>query len=241
MTRISLIIGMTFTFLQGFGLAVSAEENIKAMPIIMAIKETESTENRMARLGRIDNLVEKYKLNLNEKYIYTGEGLAGSLHNLGVVYKISDNGSSSNVIQLNFRNGFGRKKVVANSKLIPEASLSRNDYNQRIASRVILKDEPGSKARKYYKDWYDEYFSLRATLAKKVLDTGRCDTVVSADMYLVNGNSFTAFCGNGFHYSQNENQIRNDKPLDSEVVYWTATGITVPDQEPHPNPDLYTQ
>ncbi len=80
MTRISLIIGMTFTFLQGFGLAVSAEENIKAMPIIMAIKETESTENRIARLGRIDNLVEKYKLNLNEKYIYTGEGLARISH-----------------------------------------------------------------------------------------------------------------------------------------------------------------
>ncbi|WP_213940117.1 hypothetical protein [Pseudomonas sp. dw_612] len=206
-----------------------ADVQVLVMPIpeqlqpLKPIEVAESDLEKRKRLDRIDSVVQRFKLNKDEKFIYTSEKSPSMfLGHLSVVYKVYPEETQLKVIKFNMRNGEAYLFSVNSEDIQPYTHFITSSLDTRVVSDVLRPGASAAKSKEHYKDWYDTYQSSRAKLARKIVASNTCETVTSVDFYSLNGGQFTAFCGNGMEFSQTQAEIESEQPIDPTIKKWVV-------------------
>lgn len=201
---------------------------IHATTVQSAIKEVpETQEEQTERLNSIAQIVKEYQLNLNEKFIYQGDvPKATHLRVKSIVYR---NYSSTHPNQYVFMNSYGNSAVyeLPATTILPLSQIEKNDYTARISPYILEKDAENSKIRRHYGDKYDIYYQQKIKFVKKIIDSGSCDTVISADAYSFDEDYFSATCGDRSEIKQTMDEINQNQPIDKTIK---KTYVTVPEE-----------
>ncbi|MEB0225548.1 hypothetical protein [Pseudomonas sp. 10S4] len=181
----------------------------------------ESGVEEQQRLDRIDSIIRRFNLKVDEKFIYAGKEIPfPSLGVLDVVYKVYPEEAQLQVVKLDIKKGYARVYPVSLQDIQPYSNLAASPLDARVASNILNPGASAARSKAYFKDWYDTYQSSRVKLARKVVASDACETVTSVELYSFNGDVFTAFCGNGMAFNQTPAEVEADKPIDPAIKKW---------------------
>ena len=210
-------------------LSAQADIQVQISPIPEQLKNlkpvaiAESSLEEQKRLNQIDAIVQRFNLNIEEKFIYVGKETPHPLLGiLDVVYKVYPEEAQLQVVKLDIQKGYARVYPVSPQDIQPYSSFATSPLDARIANNILSPGASAARSKAYFKDWYDTYQSSRVKLARKVVASDACETVTSVELYSFNGDVFTAFCGNGMAFHQTPAQVEADESIDPAIKKWVV-------------------
>ncbi|SDS00638.1 hypothetical protein [Pseudomonas prosekii] len=208
-------------------LSAQADIQVQISPIPEQLKNlkpvtiAESSLEEQKRLNQIDEIVQRFNLNIEEKFIYVDKETPHPLLGiLDVVYKVYPEEAQLQVVKLDIQKGYARVYPVSPQDIQPYSSFATSPLDARIANNILSPGASAARSKAYFKDWYDTYQSSRVKLARKVVASDACETVTSVELYSFNGDVFTAFCGNGMAFHQTPAQVEADESIDPAIKKW---------------------
>jgi hypothetical protein len=210
-------------------LSAHADIQVQISPIPEQLKNlkpvaiAESSLEEQKRLNQIDAIVQRFNLNIEEKFIYVGKETPHPLLGiLDVVYKVYPEEAQLQVVKLDIQKGYARVYPVSPQDIQPYSSFATSPLDARIANNILSPGASAARSKAYFKDWYDTFQSSRVKLARKVVASDACETVTSVELYSFNGDVFTAFCGNGMTFHQTPAQVEADESIDPAIKKWVV-------------------
>ncbi|PKH15671.1 hypothetical protein BI292_19935 [Pseudomonas sp. 43NM1] len=131
-------------------LSAQADIQVQISPIPEQLKNlkpvtiAESSLEEQKRLNQIDEIVQRFNLNIEEKFIYVGKETPHSLLGiLDTVYKVYPEEAQLQVVKLDIQKGYARVYPVSPQDIQPYSSFATSPLDARIANNIL---SPGASA-----------------------------------------------------------------------------------------------